>query len=244
MSDQPIATLKTPQSSDPIPNLAELVLNGNGVSLTYGINEAIKKFTQQDPLGTVTNKLAGNWEELQKSSLAIQNLSEYNKAFSLAVSTATATVRGSWEGNASDSAAQYFGSIVEALDLQVETLQTISDEVERFATSSYQLAGLAAGSVQSLVDNTIIALAILAASIAAKAGVITAPVSAGFDAMLALQIVRILLYFYSLIGTIGDIFTSAEGVIGTLVALSADLDFDGLKELPESGYKHPGVNTK
>lgn len=243
MTAQPIAELQVPQSEDPIPNLAELILNGNGVSLTYLVNEAIKTFIQQDPLGTVTNKVAGNWEELQRASQAVGNLSAYNTAVSTAVSTATATVRGTWEGNASDNAAQYFGTIVEALDLQVQPLASISDELDTFATAAYELAGLAAGAVQSLVDNTVIALTVLAASVAAKAGVVSAPASLGLDAVLAVQILRIVTYFYKLTGLIGDIFTSAEGIIGTITAMSAGLQFENLKELPESGYKHPGVNA-
>ena len=151
-------------------------------------------------------KLAGNWEELQRSSLAVQYLADYNKSFAATLNTATATMRGSWEGNAADG------------------------------------AGLAAGAVQSLVDNTIIAMTILVASLAAKAGVVSAPASLALDAALAAQIVRIIFYFYNLIGLIGDIFTSAQGVVGTLMTLTAELSFADLKELPASGYKHPGVS--
>lgn len=243
MTDDPISKLKTPKESDPIPNMVELILNGNGVSLTYGINELIKAIAHKDPLGKVTSELAGDWQELQRSSQAIQNLAEYNKAFSSSIYTATSIMRGSWEGNAADSAGEYFGTMARAIEEQINALREISDEIDRFATTSYQLAGLAAGAVQSLVDNTMIAMAILAASAAAKAGVVTAPASLNLDVLLAAQIVKVIIFFYKLIGLLGDIFTTAQGVVGTLMALSSEVSFTDLKELPESGYKHPGVKT-
>ncbi|MFC6011017.1 hypothetical protein [Nocardia lasii] len=243
MSDQPVANLVTPEKSDPIPDLVELVINGNGVSLSYRINYLIMTLTSFDLLALITNDLAGDWSELQKSGQAVANLAQYNKDLASTIEVATAVMRNGWEGNAADNAGEYFSTLATTLSAQVETLNGISDEIAKCASASYNLAALAAGAVQEAIDISVVILALIAASIASKSSVVAAPASLGVDAVIAAQVVRLGLAIYKIVGFLSKIFTTVQAAAGFVEALQADIDFTKLIELPESGYKHAGVSV-
>lgn len=243
MTEQPVAKLQIPVESDPIPNLVELVTNGNGFSLTYGINMTIATFTSWDPLTTIVNELAGDWEELQRSSQSVYNLAQYNEALASTIDLATATVRGEWEGNASDSARDYFSSISGVLAQQVETLRTIAGEIQKFASASYNLAALAAGAVQEAVDIAISLAALAVASLVGKGSGVGAPASLGLDAVIAVQVIRLVAACKTIVGFLSKINTAVQGAAGIVEAMTAELNSGKLVELPESGYSHPGVNV-
>ncbi|ONM47251.1 hypothetical protein [Nocardia donostiensis] len=116
----PVEKLTEPQISDPYPDLLELIINGNGISLTYHINNLVAIITGGfNPLQTITDNVSGNWSALQKSADAIRKLADYNSAYHQALDSAMGIAEQSWKGNAADDARQFFTTLTDALDAQV-----------------------------------------------------------------------------------------------------------------------------
>lgn len=253
----PVEKLTEPQISDPYPDLLELIINGNGVSLTYHINNLVAIITNGfNPLQTITDNVSGNWSALQKSADAIRKLADYNGAYHQAIDDAMGITDQSWKGNAADNARQFFTTLTDALDAQVGPMKKIADDIDAFALSSYHMANGLAAIVQLIGDYAIqwlitkmAAIAKRIAAAAAASTVVGAPVAAGLTAAanaldavavaiasaLALQVVK-------LIGQLSSWVNAAQGLIGAIsAAILSAVETGKIPELPAKSYDHPGV---
>ncbi|GAA5064663.1 hypothetical protein [Nocardia callitridis] len=82
----PIAALTEPQPNDPIPDLVELVINGNAISPSYWINYVLSNTIRVDPLTYATDKIAGDWKAVQQAGAAVANMSDYLRDYAREVS--------------------------------------------------------------------------------------------------------------------------------------------------------------
>ncbi|MEU4414843.1 hypothetical protein [Nocardia salmonicida] len=217
----PIEKLSEPQPSDPIHDYVELVISGNGTSLTYHLNNLITMATSLfvdggfNCIGTITNNLTGDWVALQKSSDAIRKLSEYNSAYRDAIDAAMGNVETSWQGNAAQSARTYFSSLTTALDGQTDAMSKIAEEIDAYALASYGMANGIADLVQTLGD---MAIQWAATEIAATTKVV------------------------KIIGDLGHMVNASEALVGLIVGgLSAAVEASQIPALPSASYDHPGV---
>lgn len=258
----PMEKLTEPKENDPYPNFLELIINGNGLSLTYHANNLIAIVTEEfsgnkvDLLGTITNNVTGNWSALQKSADAIRNLAAYNTAYHEAVDAAMGISGQTWKGNAADSAREFFKTLDDALDAQVEPLNKIADEIDAFALASYHMANGLATIVQALGDHFLQWLITKAAAVAAWAAAATAAatgvgatISAGFaNTARALEAVAKALELImatkaaEVISDLSQWVGAAQGLIGAISAgiLSA-METGAFPDLPRASYDHPGV---
>lgn len=252
----PIEKLTDPTDNDPYPNLLELIINGNGLSLTYHANNLIVMVTGCDLLATITNNVTGNWSSLQKSSSAIRNLSAYNGAYHEALDGAMGLSEQTWKGNAADSAREFFKTLDDALDAQVDPLNKMADDIDGFALASYHMANGLATVVQALGDLAIqwmitkaaAAAQRIAAAAAASTGVgatvaaglmttanILEGVAVAIAAIMATKVAKA-------IGDLSQWVGAAQALVGAISAgLLSALETGAIPDLPSASYDHPGV---
>ncbi|MCZ9328917.1 WXG100 family type VII secretion target [Nocardia farcinica] len=245
----PVETLSEPQISDPIHDYVELVISGNGTSLTYHLNNLIAMATAPflggsgfNCISTITNNLSGDWGALQKSADAIGTLAEYNRAYRAAVDAAMSNVADSWQGNAAESARAYFASLSAALDGQATALAEVAEEIQAYALASYGMANGIADLVQFLGDEALAWIATeVAAATAASTGVGAggaAALHAVATAIAAVMATRVV----DIIGKLGHMVNASEALVGVMSAgISAASEASAIPALPASTYDHPGV---
>ncbi|MFC4124106.1 WXG100 family type VII secretion target [Nocardia rhizosphaerae] len=240
-TEQPVAALAEPQPSDPIPDLVELVINGNAISPTYWINYVLKTTIGYDPLTDTTNKIAGDWEALQKAGTAVGNMSDYLSDYSQAIKTAAREADASWDGNAAEAAKTYFDSVTSALATQVSKLKDISTTIDEFALSSYYSAQVVCGLLQEIFDNAIIAAIKYAAAATMAATGVGAAGSAATIASAAFELVTIIARWQDVLGKFTDWVFSAEGAAAVVLAGVAEVSSTALPAMSGGSYDHQGV---
>ncbi|MGY0503339.1 hypothetical protein ACWZHB_33040 [Nocardia sp. FBN12] len=246
----PVEKLVDPESSDPVHDYVELIISGNGTSLTYHLNNLISMATAPfmsgegfNCIGTITNNLSGDWVALQKSGDAIKKLSEYNTEYRAAIEAAMANVENTWQGNAAESARSYFSSLTAALEGQAEAMGKVAEEIASYALASYGMANGIADLVQWLGDLAIQWLVTWLAAKAAAATAVGAGVwitlelaAAAIAAMMATKVVKI-------IGDLGHMVNSSEALVGLMsTGVQAAVEASQIPALPGSSYDHPGVS--
>jgi uncharacterized protein YukE len=246
----PVEKLSEPQSSDPIHDYVELVISGNGTSLTYHLNNLIAMATSPfvdgggfNCIATITNNLSGDWVALQKSADAISNLAEYNQAYHQAIDAAMSNVEKSWQGNAAESARSYFSSLTTALDGQADALSKVADEISAYALASYGMANGIADLVQTLGDLAIEWAVTQAAAIASASTGVGAGVAAALEAVAAALAVYMATRVVTIIGNLGHMVNASEALVGLMSGgISAAMEASQIPALPAASYDHPGVS--
>jgi len=193
-------------------------------------------------ISTITNYLSGDWAALQKCADAIRNLAEYNTAYKEAINVALSDSNTSWQGNAAESAREFFSSLTNALENQVEPMTTVADEISAYAMASYGMANGIADLVQTLGDLAIKWVASeIAAATAASSGVgagAAAALHAVANAILAIMALQI----SDIIGRLGHMVNASEALLGVIVAgMSAAVEASEIPALTTDSYDHPGV---
>ncbi|MFF0528162.1 WXG100 family type VII secretion target [Nocardia amikacinitolerans] len=240
----PIEKLTEPKETDPIPDLAELIINGNGVSMTYIANTIIKTFTGYDILGTITNKYTGDWAALQKAADAVRNLADYNTEYHKAIDSAMSKVDQSWAGNAADSARSFFTTLTDALDNQVDPLHALAETIDNVANIAYANANALAAIVQTLGDLVIAWIVNQAAKAAAASSVVGAPYAAALVSVDAAITAFVGLETVKFIGILGNVISAIQGLSGVIAeGTLAVTDSVQIPDLPGDSYDHPGVTS-
>lgn len=237
----PVEKLVEPEPSDPVPDLVELVINGNAISLSYWVNYVCKNVLGLDPLTDTTNKIAGDWESLQKAGTAVAAMSDYVREYSRAVSTAARTADSTWDGNAAEAAQAYFGQLTTALDAQAATLKDVGSTIEQYSLSSYYMAQVVCGMLQEVFDYAII-LAIKAAASAAMASTGVGAVGSAFTlASGALEAALMIERWQGILGKFTDWVFATEGAASVVLAGASQLSSSSIPQLAGAAYDHPGA---
>ncbi|MFF0543211.1 hypothetical protein ACFYTF_10265 [Nocardia thailandica] len=238
----PVSALTEPQPSDPIPDLVELVINGNIVSPSYWINYVLNQTIGVDPLTYTTNKIAGDWQALQKAGTALTNMSDYLRDYGYAVAAGRREVREDWDGNAAQAAEDYFTQLTDALNTQSAALKDVSTTVEEYSLASYYMAQFICGRIQDVYDYAII-LAIKEAAAAAMATTGVGAVGSVFTtASAAYEVVQIISTWAQVLGKFTQWVFLAEAAAGTALGAAATLSSTDLPELGGKNYDHQGVS--
>jgi hypothetical protein len=87
---------------------------------------AIELIFDVNPFEWVAQQYAGDYEEVQRAGVACEHLAEFNTAYATVIKSGLTAVRGSWEGNAFDSANTYFTSLAATVEDQVSTLASMA----------------------------------------------------------------------------------------------------------------------
>lgn len=216
--------------------LVDFVL-GNAYSLGYYVNLIIS-LTGTDPVEKVQNYFGGDWEELLKAAKSVENLANFNTAYSDAITETMKTVESSWDGNAASAADDYFSKLTAAIDAQVDPLTKISDTIATFAWAAYGVSQEVQTLLQEILDLAVYYMVMFAASIGAAAA---GPVAViGFEAAKAAIAASMVVKTVKMAKVLGGAVTTAAAAVGAVYGLMGSaMEFD----LPSVGgtYDHPGV---
>ncbi|WP_216907077.1 hypothetical protein [Nocardia noduli] len=213
---------------------------GNAYSVTYYLNLIIS-LTGFDPIKEAQEYLGGDWEDLLKSAKAVENLAEFNSAYSASISEAMKNVESSWNGNAAASADDYFAKLTAAIDAQVDPLTQISNTIATFAWEAYGIAQAVQALILELGDLAIqwvVTEAAAAASAGTGVGAGAAIVFQIAASVIAASMVANVVKQAKLYGSFAAAAAAAAGLLFGLVGTAVELEIPSLGET----YDHPGVN--
>ncbi|OQO93784.1 hypothetical protein B1813_04450 [Saccharomonospora piscinae] len=238
MSD-PSAALTDPQASDPIPDLLENVIGiSQYISVSYWVGQAIDAVFDVNPFEWVAQEMAGDWEAVQRAGIALKNLGEFSAEYANSITTACGAVAHDWQGNAADSANEYFTGLAGTVGDQQQSLEAMGGDFETTAVGMYEAAAAIKASLEMLMD-LLIALGLELAAAAASSWTVIGPVLSGAAAVATVS---------KALGVWGDVlqahtiaWNSAQGLVGLVAGYLGTLDDLEKHALPESNYDHPGV---
>lgn len=237
----PVDFLSDPKPDDPIPDLVELIINGNIVSPSYYVNYIINSTFGFDILTETTNKFAGDWQALQTAGVAVRDISKYLGSFATAVSQASRDADASWDGNAADAAREHFQTLSDALRVHSAALKRISSTLDTYSQSSYYMAQFICGKIQDIYDFAII-WAIKAAASAAMASTGVGAVGSVFTmASGAYEVAQMISSWQKVLGQFTQIVFAAEAAIGVVTGAAATMQSTSIPQLSGNSYDHPGA---
>ncbi len=240
-ANDPTAKLVTPDAEgwSTGASVVDFIL-GNAVSVSYYLNLIIS-LTGFDPIETVQNYFGGDWQKLLESAKAIEHLAEYNTAYSDAVEAAMKDLETSWQGNAATSAQDFFATLNEAVDAQVDPLYKIANATAAFAWASFGVAQTVQALIFELGDRAAQwALTQAAAAAAAVTGV-GAAAAAALEAVCNAILLVMLSNVAKTIKHLGTLLAASQALLGTITGLLGTAMEFQMPSLGGGSYDHPGV---
>ncbi|MBF9130744.1 hypothetical protein I0C86_17520 [Plantactinospora sp. S1510] len=235
----PSAELTAPTSSDPIPDLVENIVGfPQYISPSYWLGWAAEQVCGTNPWQWVADQYAGDWAAVQKAGVAVKNLAEFNTAYAGSINSAVATVKYDWQGNAADSAAEYFNGLVKVLQDQVSSLNSLGGQFNSMAIGMYESANAIKGLLETLTD-LLIAIGIEAAAAAASSWTVIGPILAGAAA--AVTVTKAIGVWGQAIEVHNHVWTAVQGFTGVVAGLLGGLQGLDAQPLPAGAYDHAGV---
>ncbi|MFI9537486.1 WXG100 family type VII secretion target [Nocardia fusca] len=241
MAGAPVEKLAEPALEDPMNDKFELIVTSNEISPTYWACTWLKNVVGVDPVEWLAQKISGDWEALQKAGRAVENLAAYNASFSAEIENAAKAVDPAWDGNAAANAQTYFAELATAVAAQVESLNTIADEINNFANAAYYGAKTIGDGVQTLLDIGAIALIQLAALKMAAVSGVGIVATAALAAAATLTTLRAIAAFNMLVSELTSVYIGLEGIAGLVYAGIGAIQSADLPTLPQKSYDHPGA---
>ncbi|MEV6661652.1 WXG100 family type VII secretion target [Nocardia fluminea] len=241
MAGNPTEKLAEPTLDDPMNDKFEFIVTSNEISPTYWVCTWCKNVVGTDPVEWLSQKISGDWEALQKAGRSVENLASYSSNFAEEVKNAAAAVDSSWDGNAAAAAQSYFSELSTAIAGQVESLNSIADEISNFANSAYFGAKTLGDGVQSLLD--IAAMAAIQWAAAKLAGVTGVGIvaTAALVAAATLTTLAAIAEFNLLVQKLSAIYLALEGGAALIYAGIAGVQSGDIPTLPQTSYDHHGA---
>jgi len=211
----------------------------NYVSPSAWVAKLIESLTGVDPIGWVTEWLAGDWEALWKFGDAIGNLANFMQELGIEIQRGMLRLDESWDGNAGDAAYLYFSNLASAVSGQRTPMLNAQDSYHLAATGAWQLANQLGNLIQAIADEAILAGISIAASTAlASTGVGIVGSVAGYAGatLLVARILEKINAVSKIINTAGTGLLGAFGVVIDAAARSAYISDDSL---PSAGFALP-----
>ncbi|WP_063125595.1 hypothetical protein [Nocardia fusca] len=241
MAGAPVEKLAEPALEDPMNDKFEFLVTSNEISPTYWACTWLKNVVGVDPVEWFSQKIAGDWEALQRAGVAVENLAAYNTGFAAEVEKAAEAVDPTWDGNAASNAQTYFAELATAVTAQVDALNAVADEIKNYANAAYYGAKTIGDSVQTLLDIGAIAIiewAAVKVSAATGVGVVA---TAALVAAATLTTLRAIAEFNMMVSKLSALYIGLEGTAGLIYAGLGTIQSGDLPTLPQNSYDHPGA---
>ncbi|MFI6311289.1 hypothetical protein ACIBEK_14380 [Nocardia fusca] len=241
MAGAPVEKLAEPALEDPMNDKFEFLVTSNEISPTYWACTWLKNVVGVDPVEWFSQKIAGDWEALQRAGVAVENLAAYNTGFAAEVEKAAEAVDPTWDGNAASNAQTYFAGLATAVTAQVDALNAVADEIKNYANAAYYGAKTIGDSVQTLLDIGAIAIiewAAVKVSAATGVGVVA---TAALVAAATLTTLRAIAEFNMMVSKLSALYIGLEGTAGLIYAGLGAIQSGDLPTLPQNSYDHPGA---
>ncbi|GAB3543784.1 uncharacterized protein YukE [Actinopolyspora lacussalsi] len=239
MSQKPADELTEPESSDPIPDLAENVIGASQyISVAYWTGRALDMALGFNPGEWVSEQFSGEWQVVQQAGIALGNLKKFNAQFAQYIDESTKNLSEDWEGVAADQASAYFAGLSRAVREQQETLDGLSQQFDQMATGMYETAKAIKGFLDMLLDYAI-AMGIELAAAALNSWNVIGSVAAG--AAFAATLTKAMGVAGQAIQAHTVAWNSVQATVGVIAGYASSLEGIEHHILPESSYDHPGV---
>jgi hypothetical protein len=211
----------------------------NYVSPSAWVCKLIEELTGVDPLGSITQWLAGDWEAIWKFGDAMGNLAQFMQELGIEIEQGMLTLDQSWDGNANDAAYLYFSNLAAAISSQQTPMFASQESYHRAATGAWQFANQLGNLVQAMADEAIIAGIMAGASTAAAGtGVGAVGAVAGYAGS-ALFVARIMDKINKASQIINTGGTALLGMFGLVVDATAQVGHLSDVPLPAASFSLP-----
>ncbi|MBB2940538.1 hypothetical protein FB565_000242 [Actinoplanes lutulentus] len=241
--DDPTFLLQPPGETSE--NVARVVMNPgdafNYISPAAWINSAIESLTGTDVIGYFTDWVGGDWAAIYRFGDALHSLADCMQQIGVNIQQGMESLDADWDGNANDSAYNYFTSFAAATSGQQYALNEAGKEYHKAASGAHQVSNALGNILQALVDKAILAGVVAAGSAAFTATGVGAAAGIGGYAAVAL-IVKDMLNLLNKASLI--INTALTTIFGTF-GLAMDIAYQGGTPLdvplPAAPYIPPGA---
>lgn len=168
MSD-PSGALTAPRSSEPIPEIADLLLHfPDLISPSYWLMWVIKQVSGVNPLEWATEHFSGDWEKMSEAADALRKLADFHDRYAGEIEDAARTVGAGWDGKAAGAADDYLASVSQAVESQARVLRSAAGEVDQVAFGMSSLQTALVSVIGVLLDWALVAAASAAAAAASS----------------------------------------------------------------------------
>ncbi|UQA95879.1 WXG100-like domain-containing protein [Streptomyces halobius] len=212
------------------------------VSPTTLVNEAVKFFLNIDVFGEVAKKFAGDWGAYETAADTWGRLGQFFTAVGDNVSSGNNLLSRTWEGNAAETAWEYFNTLAQKLSDATSSYETLQESYKEVATHIAELAEGVKAAMIMIFDLAIMAQIEMSAAVAAASTGVGLILSGVGAAAVAAKVVIMLDKWADIINmfTVGyAVINAAFGVAGNAV----DGQLDSVKSFPLPGgaYDHQAV---
>jgi hypothetical protein len=237
--DDPTALLRAP--GEPDDSLTNGFVNPldffNYASPSAWINEAIANLTGVDVYGWMCDWIGGNWEAVWRFGDAVGYLGDCFQQIGIKIQQAVIDADKSWDGNAGDSAYQYFSTLAAAVSGQQLALHDAAESYHKAARGAWELSSQLGNILQALSDKVIIAgIAAALGTATAETGV-GAVVGYGVSGLMVVQMLELVNRASTIINTAGTVILGLFGGAMALAHQGGDLSS---VPLPTVAYSAPG----
>lgn len=210
---------------------------GDLLSPTQWISAVLDMTIGVNPLTEITQLITGDWEGYRKCANAWQQLGKASDAMAKNLRSGLLLLDKRWDGNAADSAFEYFDYLIRSLESMRDMFGKLHKEYELAAEAVWHFAKAASDILKGILDNAILAAVFVAAgTITAKTGV---GAVLGYG-LAAIQCWRIVTLWNSATKMINATQNVIHGAIGAMQNITSDPAFRAMP-LPVIDYQHPGV---
>lgn len=226
---EPTSRLKVPGTPDEFKSPLEALNKASDlISPTYWMNEIISASTGFNPLDKSKEYFAGDWEAYAKCGEAWENLGKMCTDISRNISSGNVELDGSWDGNAADSAFDYFQKMADRCDELQSDLEALSTQYGVVAQGVWSTAE-AVGAILGQIGD-----AAATAAIAAAAGTLTSwtgwGAAVGYG-VAGLEIIRIIDLWGEVTKTVNSAQLMVNGAMGLIETVGGEL-VGKLQDLP------------
>ena len=234
---EPAAQLKAPGTDGGIPDLANYIIQPTVLASPTGAILKILALAGLDPIGWLTDRLAGSPDSLGRVMNALDDLKSFEVTLNDGICDGAALMLTHWTGHAADNAQDYFAKLSDALVDHANSLDSASHLYNEAITAIGQFEEMLANLVGIFCDD-------LVAMVAASAAATCLAFVPGVDVLAAIYGAARAYQLFEDWGKIAKIFdsvmTGARGLIAVCTALdSLCNDIDIGKSLPSTGYYNP-----
>ena len=203
-------------ASNPLAFLETLSVSG---MLMY----ALKEVFGFDPIEALVSQLLGDWEKLYECGVVMHNLAELCGDIAVNVDQGARDLDSVWNGNAGDAAVLYFKRFADSIDGLTGPLGKLRDYHQQAAQAAWQAAEGVKAWISALIDEAIVAAALMAAGSALiETGVGTLVCYGGAALVIAAMYedyeaaMKVIHACYNtillLVGLVGDVISQIEGL--------------------------------
>lgn len=224
------------------PALGILAVGLDLISPSVLANEAVKFVLNIDVVGEVAKWFAGDWESFLKCAEAWGKLSDFFTSVSKNVSHGNDLLGESWNGNAADTAWNYFQTLSNKLAACEGSFDTMKSSYEDVAKHIAQFAEAVKAGILFILDLAIQVKIKMAASAAAASTGIGLILTTAGAASIAYDIARMLQTWEKLVTGLTAVYVAVNagfGVVGN--AVHGQLDSVKSFPLPGKSYDHQAV---